>query len=327
MLVSAVQFCLGPPDQPTVIRRLFFMFIPSFGIILHMKEILIIGSVHTEIRARVKELPKGNEEFEMVQTEYTPSGTGFYTAAACSLMGFPYKACAVRGQGIYGEYASQMAEQYGIGLEQVSDELQGCTYYMYDGTGSVRFSVPGCEYDFDRTFLAETDGDEISAAVIGGEMLCGDDAEEIIEVLQELEKPVYYVPAGCSGETEPYILQALFDLSPVMIISGEEASALAETMKPDIRETAEALYALTQNTVIVNLEDKGIYCYDGEESFLAEADVQTGHCAGGYICAVNAGVDQKNSIAFAREYAQAAPHDLQEGEHFRRRLAGMILHR
>ena len=295
-----------------------------------MKETVIIGSVHTDLQVLVRQLPKGNEDIDALRNEQCVDGTGYHTASVFEMLGFPYRLCAVRGSGVYADFAASGAEQAGIAFAAETDELGGCTYHMRDPQGrTMAFAVPGAEYAFSRQLLADADPDDIGMVIAGGEMLSYDDGEEVIEALQELEKPVLFIPAGYSGACESYILQALFDLSPVLVLTDTEAGEITGHNTSDMKAAAEGLYAMTRNTVILLQEETGAYICDGTESRLFEESrpMRPERFGGAYAAALAAGVDEKNSIAFAAEYACGNTENAFTAEQFRRRLAGMILHR
>ena len=288
-----------------------------------MKKLLIIGSVHTELRTYVKALPKGNEEAEILSQRQTVSGGGYQAGRCFRMLGFPFTVICDPGEGVYGDFAREGAAELGIELAEGSGEIGGCTFRMIDPAGNdAAFCVDGSEYHFSITQVYDIDPDEYGAAAVYAEMLSGEGAEELVDVLRELEMPLYLIFGEKSRDILPEALEALKDLSPVMIMDESDAFDLnGAKERPDT--IAQKLSAETRAAVMI-LSGSGVLYCSPDDTWVApcsekpQCHVWAAYC----IAAFMAGVDRRNGMMFANEASAG-----NDPAAMKQRLAGMILHR
>lgn len=288
-----------------------------------MKKLMIIGSVHTELLTHVKALPKGNEEAEILSVSQRVSGGGYRSAAVFQSLGFPCDVICDPGEGVYGAYARQEALKINLELPEGSEETGGCTYRMIDPRGNdAVFCVDGSEYHFSLAQIYDIDPADYGAIAVYSEMLAGDYADELIEALREIELPLYVIWGTRAQEVYNETLEALADLSPVMILDERDAEELTGRKK-NAEETAASLAEITKEAVLL-LSDEGVLYNDGEDAWVAPCKVKPERevYAAYYIASQMAGVDKKNGMMFA---AEAGEH--KDPSRMKERLAGMILHR
>jgi sugar/nucleoside kinase (ribokinase family) len=288
-----------------------------------MKKLMIIGSVHTELLTYVKALPKGNEDAEILSMSQRVSGGGYRAAAVFRSLGFPCDVICDPGEGVYGDYARQEALRINLELPQGSGETGGCTYRMEDPEGNdAVFCVDGSEYHFSLAQIYDIDPDEYGAIAVYSEMLAGEDADELIEALRQIELPLYVIWGSRAQEVYNETLEALCGLSPVLILDERDAEELTGR-KEKAEETAAALHEITKEAVLLVL-DQGVLYSDGQDVWVAPAKARAERevYAAYYIASQMAGVDKKNGMMFACEAGERKdPAGMKE------RLAGMILHR
>ena len=289
-----------------------------------MKKLMIIGTVHTDLCASVRTLPKGNEDPEILSMTQSVSGGGYKAALVYEKLGFPYELLCDPGTGVYGDFARKTAGENGISVPSLSEAVGGCTYRMMDAEGNEGvFLVEGSEYDFSIDMLDGIYADEIGAFAVFSGMLAGQGAEDIIEVLREVEAPVYFICDERAAELDEDVLEVLFALRPVMLIHDSDAAILCGDDNCSLDEAADRLSALIGNDVII-LRSDGACFADGNQRMIAPREKKTdaGTYAGAYIAARTAGVDCRNSLMFAGEQTGNA-----DGEQMKKRLAHMITYR
>ncbi len=122
---------------------------------------MIIGSVHTDLVQYVRELPRGNENAEVLKSETRIAGGGYAAGSFFHELGFPFQVICDPGDGVYGEYARNEALQNEIELLEGSEETGGCTYTLIDQNGSQGvFLVDGSEYHFSLAQVYDINPDE-----------------------------------------------------------------------------------------------------------------------------------------------------------------------
>jgi sugar/nucleoside kinase (ribokinase family) len=303
------------------------------GIITIMNKPLIIGSVHTDLIAHVNHLPKGNEEMESGEVRQSIGGTGYMAAYTFQGFGFEYELIAPNGTGAYGEYADQECEKQSIPLKCRSDEVSGCTYRMIDPENNQSVLVaPGCEYDFDIRYTDDLYPKEISCVLVYSEMLAGTGTDDLLETLEDLNKPIYLVIGSDIEDWSEATLKHVYDLHPQVILEDTTAFFLLHEEYTDIKNAAEALQKLTSAPVSIVKEGVGVCVADGEESYIAPEKEKMNIVlqSAGYVLALNAGVDKKNAVMFANHLSSMTNGEMMDDYDFeeqKRRLAGIILHK
>lgn len=286
---------------------------------------MIIGSVHTDLVQFVKELPKGNEAPEILKTETRVCGSGFQIGRFFREIGFPFTVICDPGESVYGEKARAEAKKYGIELAEGSGEIGGCTFTMIDRSGNQGvFCVDGSEYHFSLSRVYDINPDEYGAVALAAEMLAGDDVQDVIDLLNELELPLYLICSARTGELSSEVLEALSAFEPVMIFNDSDACSLCAQKTRRLEEAARLIQNMTRAPVMILMNDGDAFYLDGEDSWVApsEQKADTEIWAAAFIAARMAGVDARNSMMFANENSRSY-----HGETMKQRLAGMILHR
>ena len=297
-----------------------------------MDRTLIIGSAHTEYIAHVKQLPKGNEEFQPDDIMQTTGGSGFKSAYVFHGFDFPYNLIAPIGTGVYGDAVKEDMEDCGIVTEADSDEVAGCTYRMIDQQGSESvLCVPGAEYSYDLSYTENLYPQEISNIALFGEMLSGDGVDDILETLDDMSRTVYFMPGDRIENAPEKAVDDILKLHPVLHLTDTEAYYFSKEKAKELKETADTLFHMTDAPVMILREGEGTYYMDRDDTFLApEKDRMDPdlHVAA-YLCARNAGVDLKNAVMFANHFAAMSKAgelpDEKDFEEQKKRLAGMIL--
>ena len=293
-----------------------------------MKKTLVLCPVYTEVIQKVNALPKGNESFDILDTITDVTGSGLAAACIFRGIGFPVQLAAPVGQGIYGHMVKEHMWDYGFDPIIESKEMSGSVLKLVDPQGREAFlSVPGAEFDYVPEIRDKIDADDIISVIVSGLMLSGGDGDLLVETLQELDKKTYFIPEGQFSYIDDRVADAIGDLHPVLIADEEEAEAISGM--DTLNEAAAKLYDYTGSPVIVLTGKDGVYCYDGEESYIAES---SGICrrdlfAGCLAAAENAGIDLKNSIKIAAEFAgRKFGKDPVLLEELKRRITDAIIH-
>lgn len=291
-----------------------------------MKKTLIIAPTYLQITSLVKELPKGNEEIEILNTEQNVTGLGFEVALNYQTMGFEYILASPVGTGIYADNILQEGKDKSLPLRRSSEMMNGCRYRLIDKEGeSVSMIMPGAEYDYDLSFIYDEDENDIGYILLSGDMLCDDEdsIECIIETLEELDKQVIFIPNGRSSSIEEDVLSTIYSFNPILIVDDTEAYYLSNEHSGELRDVATQLNTLTNNTVLIIKNKEGIFVKENDDSYYSEVDESMlfDVFVSSYVIALECGVDHKNALMFASEYASQEDIDLDD---FKKRLVHFI---
>ena len=285
---------------------------------------MIIGSVHTDLMQYVITLPKGNEEPQILRTDTRIGGAGYEAARMFAGLNFPFHVISDPGISVYGDYAREEAEKLGIELCEGSDEIGGCTFTLIDKSGNEGIlCLDGSEYHFSLAQVYDIDPDDYGAVIVYSEMLVSDGSEEIIDLLNEMEMPVYLVISERISEIRKDVLEALYGFEPVLIAKDSDVWALNEDTGTQLDEAARMIHKQTHAPVILLSKDGALYM-DEKDSWMAPGTDRphTDRYAAALAAARMAGIDLKNAMVFANESTQQRTED-----EMKKRLAGMILHR
>ncbi len=275
-----------------------------------MKKTLIIGPTYIEIFSKVKALPKGNEDIDILSTEQSVSGSGYHCAKLFNDFDLEYKIISPLGEGVYGEAVSNQVRNENIPMMVVDGMMNGCRYTLTDTNGEQsQFIMPGAEYEFDDSFLDDMYlyTDDINCICLFGDMLCGQlsSIQNVLDTLSELDKPLIFVPNGRSNDFIEGVLENINSYHPTLIVSDTEAYYLANEYSGELRDVAKHLGEMTHGIVMIIKQGEGTFVYDQDECFLApnEKKIDFDKEVALYLCAKQCGVDLKNAVMFASTYA------------------------
>ena len=293
-----------------------------------MKKPLIVGAVYTEIVNEVDVLPKGNEDFKPKKTTMRVAGAGYEVARVFNAFGFPYELLASVGTGVYGDWVKEECTKQNISLHE-KEGINGCMYTLVDPQGNEGYMcVPGSEYAFDLEDIQYIDPDEISFVVLFGEMLMSPDAEDLIQALDDLQKPMLFVPGNHGDEIDEDFLHAVFQFEPELFLSDTEAYFIAGACTKDMEETAERLHEENEASVAILQKNVGVYYHDEKDSFLVEEtkNVSFNQVLAGYLVAKCAGIDTRRALIFATQFAEESQGSVSTNlmELEKRKLADLI---
>ena len=292
---------------------------------------MIIGSCHTELVTYVKELPMGNEDIVPVSQSIRTAGGGYLSALVLSKLNMKYALITETGSGDYADLAAKSMDDEGIIYPERSEELAGCSYRMIDEEGNEGvLYVAGNEYDFNLDSALEADPEEMAFVLLDTSVLSGENADELLRYLEDLEKPVYAVLKDRLDAIEENALEALLSLNPVLILD-ENDSWIAGGEFSDVRDAASEIAEMNGNTVMI-LSREGVYCREKDDTHFAECEDDTDpyFFAAGYLAARLCGISHKNSLIFGLEAGSKMTDSFtpeeEDLEDEKKRLAEMILH-
>ena len=96
-----------------------------------MKKVLLIGSVVTDLFGKVTRMPKGNEDFNLLEQKNRIGGSVVTCSAVLNGFHFPFDTTCMIGTGVYGEFAAAYCAKENIPYVK-SEDTAGCTMTIAD---------------------------------------------------------------------------------------------------------------------------------------------------------------------------------------------------
>ncbi len=236
-----------------------------------MGQTLVIGSSVVDVIIKIEHLPVKKEDIHIIKQSRSLGGCAYLVSDILRHFHAPYSLCTAVGGGLYGNFVYEKLQERGVPIHvRVPEQENGCCYCMVEADGERTFIVDhGIEYTFYEDYL-----ETIDTASIDSVYICGLEIEEytgwnIIHYLQKHpEYQVYFAPGPRILKIEQDKWHAILALHPILHLNEQESMEF--TNCNTVEEAAKILYAMTQNTVIITLGEKGAYCFDGSKSYTAE---------------------------------------------------------
>ncbi len=295
----------------------------------HMKKTLIIGTVQAEWLEYVKELPKGNEDYEVLSSHLQLSGSALKAATVYQQFGFPYEVIAPVGEGSVGDELGNYLSEKQIDVQHIEGIHGSSTLLIDTKNRSNRIYAPGVEFNISNNLFTTIEPKDFERVLVFGDALISENAKDVLGLLEEIGQEVYFAPGSYFQAIEDELLDAMLDLHPIMVL--EDTDLLLENF--DYLETMiSGLQEESQNTILFLAQFQALYGFELKQKFLLEnsAFADEEYIAIAYSLAKLANIDAKNALLFAQEMGVAAKNhqtlSSQQITLFKQRLKGMILH-
>ena len=194
---------------------------------------------------------------------------------------------------------------------------------------SNRIHAPGVEFSISNNLFLTMDPDSFDQVLLFGDALISENAMDVVYLLQDMKKELYFAPGSYFQSIEDEVLDALLDLKPVMIL--EDRDLLLENFEY-LEQMISGLQSDSKNTILFLAQQQALYGFDLSHKYLLENQEyeDAEYICVGYCLAKMANIDNRNSLLFAQEMGLSARHHLvltdQQIDLFKERLKGMILH-
>jgi len=304
-----------------------------------MKNTLITGALYCDLTAFVDRLPKGNEDIQAEEYESRAGGLGFLCAYVFQHMNFPYVLLNMQGSGVHADAARSDAEKKGVTVSQNTEDMAGSRCVLIDPKGETRqFLVPGCEYDFSYVSAEDTDPEETDSVIVTDEFFLDEGYGELVEFLQDLERPVSFVTSGILNLAKEGDIQdavnALVKLSKILWVKEEDLPVILGKEEYDSEEELKNL-AGSDRTLIVERFDGSLFGYENETFFKNEEKDGGFMRTASFLAGIRAGLDTETALQYAQEFStnrieknpESGYYLLKKEESFefeKQKLAGLI---
>ena len=238
-----------------------------------MKKVLVIGSAVADVIIRLEDhLPVTGEDVHVLSQKMQLGGCAYNVSDMIRHFKVPCIPFFPVGTGAYGDFIRSQFRERGIESPVPAPaEDNGCCYCFIEAGGERTFiSYHGAEYRFYPEWFDLLDADDISSVYI-----CGLEIEEPTgpNIVSFLEKnpslTVFFGPGPRIMKIASPLMDRIFALRPILHLN--ETEALEYTGLPSVSQAAAALYARTENTVIITLGKDGCLYFDGEKETVISA--------------------------------------------------------
>lgn len=291
-----------------------------------MKNILLIAPTFVELVSKVKVLPKGNEDVSIDSTTMHISGSGYHMRSIFQDLDFPLQCISPIGEGVYADAIVEAYAKRNIHDLYKIDGINGCQYTLIDrNNASSTFVMPGAEYEYDRNFMEDIWIDDIDSVIVYGEMLCGDvdSVADLIETLEDIQKPIIFVPNGKSEEIGNEVMDSMLSFHPLLCVTDTEAYYMSDEYSGELRDTTNRLFEKNQNSTFVIQQGEGIYVKEKNDEYFVPCkdnivlDTFIALFSIGRLCRI----DMRNTIMFACSYANDSTYKI---DSIKQRLTQLI---
>lgn len=230
-----------------------------------MKKILVIGSTVVDVIIHVDHLPSSTEDVHVLSQTAALGGCAYNVSEAIRQFGAPYLLFSPIGTGIYGDFIrSEFAKKGRFSPLPTPDMPNGCCYCFVERSGERTFiSNHGAEYLIYEKWLTGIQSEELESVYVCGLEIEEKTGEDIIRFLERLQNvPIFFAPGPRLGVIADERMRRIFALSPIVHLNADEICRY--TCKSNLEDAAAALYAQTNNTVIITDGAKGACYYDGK---------------------------------------------------------------
>lgn len=231
------------------------------------KKIMVIGSTCVDIIINIDHLPKTEEDIHPSSQTLALGGCAYNVANMIRLFDAPLTLVSPVGTGFYGEYVENALKKNGFEVKiHVPDQENGCCYCLVEAGGERTFmSYHGAEYTFKRDWMTAYEDQDYDMVYACGLEIEEPTGMELIEYLESHpERELYYAPGPRGIRISKEKTERLYALHPILHINQSEARDLSGCS--DLEESAERLFKMTGNTVIITLGEHGTYCRERDGS-------------------------------------------------------------
>lgn len=231
-----------------------------------MKKVLVIGSTVADIVINLDRLPKTAEDINIASQEMALGGCAYNVSSMIRHFDVPYILFSPIGTGIYGDFIRNQLAAKGLASKMPTpDKANGCCYCFVEASGERTFVCDhGAEYLFQPEWFDALNMSKISRAYICGLEIEDETGDVIVAFLEKNPGlPIVFAPGPRICYIDHALMERIFAMHPLVHLNREEVCGF--TGIDDLEKAAMALYAMTENTVVVTNGADGAYYYDGIE--------------------------------------------------------------
>lgn len=279
-----------------------------------MKKILVIGSTVADIIINVDYLPTTAQDVHLHSQSMSLGGCAHNVSDMIRHFGAPYILYSPVGTGLYGDFVRGELAKKGIESPvPTPDQANGCCYCFVEDHGERTFIVDhGAEYLFYKEWFDALNVDELSCVYICGLEIEDKTGSTIVDFLEAAGLPIFFAPGPRIHMIGDDLMKRIFALKPVLHLNEDEVCRY--TGKEEIGDAAAALYAQTDNTLVVTNGSNGAYYYDADglhhvagvtcTQVVDTIGAGDSHC-GGTIAGLSMGLSMEEAITKANIAAAA----------------------
>ena len=278
-------------------------------------KVVVIGCCALDVYVEIDQLPKLNEDVNTRDLKLSLGGMAYNVYNVLKLFGTEAVLGCPVGEGRLADMVREMLKLKGhepIGVIHGIDN--GMCLCLVDRTKERSFiSHHGAEYRFDASLFDQVNFDEVGWIYADGLEIEDVDGEKIVEFLEEKKKNIFFAPGPRCQYLDPELMKRIIALRPVLHINEREASLIGN--RESVIENAEAICAMTDNTVIITLGEKGTLLKEKDRAVelipttavkMVDATGAGDNHAGSVLACLSKGMDCQQAIRIANKVSGAA---------------------
>ena len=220
-------------------------------------KVLVIGSCALDVIIDLEKLPSLNEDVNTKDLAMSLGGMAYNVYNVIKLFGRDAIFGCPIGEGILANIVKGFLSEKGyepIGTIKGVDNGM-CMCLVDDSKERSFISHHGAEYRFEPELFKDIDFNEVDWIYFGGLEIEDVDGPKIIDFIADKPSNLFFAPGPRLDNIDQKRLERIYALKPVLHINEREAELI--TGKQDLIANAEEISALTKNTVIITLGEKG----------------------------------------------------------------------
>ncbi len=224
---------------------------------------LIIGTTCIDLIMNIDSLPTNQHAVNTYNSSISIGGMAFNVYQVMKYCGSDAILASPIGNGRLASLMMSLLKEKGIEPFVVNEDGDnGICLCLVDNDGERTFiSHHGAEYKFKKSWYKQVDFDEIDRIYVGGLEVEEDTGEQLIELLEEKKKEVFFAPGPRINSISMDKLNRIFALRPILHLNDVEAREFV--IEEDLEKASHKLFDLTSNLVIITCVSEGAYYYDG----------------------------------------------------------------
>lgn len=220
-------------------------------------KVLVIGSCALDVIIDLEKLPALNEDVNTKDLAMSLGGMAYNVYNVIKLFGRDAIFGCPIGEGILANIVKGFLDEKGyepIGTIKGIDN--GMCMCLVDESKERSFiSHHGAEYRFEPELFKDINFNEVDWIYFGGLEIEDVDGSKIIDFVENKPRNLFFAPGPRLDNIDKKRLERIYALKPVLHINEREAELI--TGKADLMGNAQEISAMTQNTVIITIGERG----------------------------------------------------------------------
>ncbi len=235
-------------------------------------KVLVIGAAIIDIIMDIDTLPQKGDDIICNNTSSNVGGCAYNVASMLKNFNIDHDLLVPVGNGIYSNIIKKELEDnsYKILAENQNMDNGYCLCLVEKDGERTFVTVQGAECDYKKEWFDLLDMTNYDMIYVAGYQTLGESGKIISNFLKlNSQKNIFFAPGPSFSTIEKNTLNTIFSCNPIIHLNEKEITEFFNDS--NIQSCLKKLYALSNNTVIVTLGEKGAIYFDGNDYINVEA--------------------------------------------------------